>query len=120
MSEQPDKFLAALPCDSESDVIYQSSDNEFFHAHAINLKICTGNFPVPQSGEAVKLPETCATLKLLFRFCYPDHHPSLEHMDFHDLAVLAEAVEKYEVFPARSICKIRMRCLSICLPVPFS
>jgi hypothetical protein len=49
------------------------------------------------------------TLELLFQFCYPDHRPDVEALEFDALALLAEAAEKYQVFPAMNICKICMR-----------
>jgi hypothetical protein len=49
------------------------------------------------------------TLELLFQFCYPDHRPDVEALEFDALALLAEAAEKYQVFPAMNVCKIYMR-----------
>ena len=49
------------------------------------------------------------TLELLFQFCYPNHRPDVEELEFDDLALLAEAAEKYQVIPAMNICKIIMR-----------
>ena len=46
------------------------------------------------------------TLELLFQFCYPDYHPDVESLEFDILMLLAEAAEKYQVFPAMTICKI--------------
>jgi hypothetical protein len=40
---------------------------------------------------------------------YPERHPDLESADFEMLEPLAEAAEKYEVFSAMNICKIRIR-----------
>jgi hypothetical protein len=42
---------------------------------------------------------------------YPRNHPDLEDVPFEDLAAVAEAVEKYQVFPAMNICKPKMRCV---------
>jgi len=57
----------------------------------------------------VDLQETSATLELLFQFIYPQRHPALDTTPFEVLAPLAEASEKYQVFPAMNICHIRMR-----------
>ena len=61
-------------------------------------------------GETVQLPESSATLDLLFQFCYPERHPDLEGVEFDILADLAEATEKYKLYSAINVCKIRMRC----------
>ena len=58
----------------------------------------------------VLLPEDSDILELLFQFCYPDRHPDLNDLELAVLAKFAEAVEKYNVFSAIQICKIRMRC----------
>jgi hypothetical protein len=59
--------------------------------------------------EVVELSETSTTLNLLLRFCYPDHHPDVESLPFDVLAPLAEAAQKYEVYAAMNICKLRMQ-----------
>jgi len=40
---------------------------------------------------------------------YPRRHPNLENLEFKTLAPLAEAVEKYEVFSAMTICELRLK-----------
>ncbi|KAF7372835.1 hypothetical protein MSAN_00489500 [Mycena sanguinolenta] len=40
---------------------------------------------------------------------YPQRHPALDTTLFEVLETLAEAAEKYQVFPAMNICHIRMR-----------
>jgi hypothetical protein len=57
----------------------------------------------------VGLPETAVTLELLFQFIYPQRHPALDTTPFEILEPLAEAAEKYQVFPAMNICHIRLR-----------
>lgn len=101
--------------DSSSDITFQSSDGIFFHLHTKYLKIstksslllpdctCTSSAP-----EVVPLSEAASTLEILFQFCYPKCHPDLEGMEFNNLILLAEAVEKYKVFSAMDICKIRI------------
>jgi hypothetical protein len=63
-----------------------------------------------QGDAVVQLPESAATLHLLFRFCYPERHPDLEGLEFNILASLADATEKYKLYSAMNVCKIRMRC----------
>lgn len=59
--------------------------------------------------QIVRLPEDSDILELLFQFCYPERHPDLNDLEFAVLAKLAVAFEKYNVFSAIPICKIRMR-----------
>ena len=40
---------------------------------------------------------------------YPKRHPDLETAAIEILAPLAEAAEKYEVFSALNMCKVRMK-----------
>ncbi|KAJ6577822.1 hypothetical protein B0H19DRAFT_1337576 [Mycena capillaripes] len=96
----------------DADVTFKSSDAVLFKVHRKNLEVCTEGFPpagFPTQGEVVDLQETSATLELLFQFVYPQRHPALDTTPFEILAPLAEASEKYQVFPAMNICHIRMR-----------
>jgi hypothetical protein len=58
-------------------------------------------------NEPVRLSEPASVLEVLFAFMYPQLHPELKDTPFNDLAAIAEAVEKYQVFPAITVCKIR-------------
>ncbi|EAU85241.2 hypothetical protein CC1G_06257 [Coprinopsis cinerea okayama7 len=103
----------------DADIIFQSSDGVRFHIHAKNLDVSSGAFPpVPPKGEAgsglsvdevVPLPESSKVLEVLFAFMYPRRHPDLEDKAFDDVAEIAEAVEKYEVYPGMNVCRRRMR-----------
>lgn len=95
----------------DADVVFQSCDGVRFHIHRKNLETATGGFPPPEfetCGETVHLTESARTLELLFQFIYPRRHPSLECEVIEVIAPLAEAAEKYEVFPAMNICHVRM------------
>jgi hypothetical protein len=96
----------------DSDVTFISSDGVQFHIHKSNLTVSAGGFAPPEFetwGETVHLAETTLTLELLFQFCYPERHPDVEMLEFSEFAILAEAAEKYQVFSAMNICKIRMK-----------
>jgi len=98
-------------CAGDADVIFVSSDNVLFHIHRKNLEANAAAFPQAEfdtHGEDVPLTEDSATLELLFQFIYPQRHPDLKDIPFSTLAPVAEAAEKYEVFAAMNICKIRM------------
>jgi hypothetical protein len=107
------KLIHVGPVNSQdADVIFQSCDGILFGIHRPNLQTNTEGFPPPEiatGDEVVPLSESAATLELLFQFIYPRRHPGLDEIVFADLAALAEAAEKYQVFSAMNICRIRMR-----------
>ncbi|KAJ6474333.1 hypothetical protein C8R45DRAFT_385433 [Mycena sanguinolenta] len=97
---------------ANADVTFKSSDDVLFRIHRKNLEFCTEGFPpseISSESEVVELTETSVTLELLFQFMYPQRHPALDTTPFEVLEPLAEAAEKYQVFPAMNICHIRMR-----------
>ncbi|KAF8228750.1 hypothetical protein L208DRAFT_229663 [Tricholoma matsutake] len=99
-------------CAIDSDVTVQSSDGVLFNLHRTNLQISFGSWELCmnfQGDEIVQLPESSTTLDLLFRFCYPERHPDLDGLEFGVVAGLAEATEKYKLYSAINVCKIRMR-----------
>ncbi|KAJ7028538.1 hypothetical protein C8F04DRAFT_1265865 [Mycena alexandri] len=98
---------------TDADVTFKSADGVLFHVHRKNLEVCTEGFPPAEisvtAGEISDLLETAETLELLFQFMYPERHPALDTTPFEILHPLAEAAEKYQVFPAMNICHIRLR-----------
>jgi hypothetical protein len=71
-----------------------------------------GNWEIGKPGngdQIVQLSEDSTSLELLFQFCYPERHPDLETLRYPILARLTKAVEKYNVFSAILIGRIRMR-----------
>ncbi|KAJ7258453.1 hypothetical protein B0H12DRAFT_1014887 [Mycena haematopus] len=98
---------------ADGDVTFQSSDGVLFRVHRKNLEVCADGFPPSEfavtDGEIISLSETSVTLDLLFQFMYPRRHPALDTTPFDVLEPLAEAAEKYQVFPAMNICHIRLR-----------
>ena len=105
-------LLMDVVCAPDSDVVFSSSDGMLFHIHKANLKTSAGGFAPPEfesQGKTTHLTETAPTLELLFQFCYPDCHPDVEKLEFSEFAILAEAAEKYQVYSAMNICKIRMK-----------
>lgn len=103
-------------------VIFKSSDNILFHVRRRYLEANTGGFPgpeLPTYGEIVELSETSQALAILFQFIPPSRHPLLEDVQFPLLGEIAEAAEKYQVFPAMGVVVHRMRfILSQCVVVP--
>lgn len=113
MSGDPDaKKISASFCAEDSDVTFQSVDGVLFHIHRKNLETNAAGFPPPGFDtleEVIQLAEQSETLELLFQFIYPKRHPDLESTTIEVLAPLAEAAEKYEIFSALNMCKVRMR-----------
>lgn len=96
----------------DSDVTIEAADGVLFCLHTQNLKITTGAFPGSEFStkeEHTRLTENSDVLEIVFAYIYPQRHPNLENMEFALLLRIAEAVEKYEVFPAINLCVVRMR-----------
>ena len=108
--------LVIADCPLTTDVILRSSDGVEYGAHSTNLEIYSGGFPPATStkvtadpGDIVQMPETSAVLKLLLHYMHNDRQPDSSKIPFSVLYPLAEAVEKYMVFSAMEVCKIRMQ-----------
>ncbi|THU82873.1 hypothetical protein K435DRAFT_784454 [Dendrothele bispora CBS 962.96] len=67
------------------------------------------NSPTPQSSEIVHLSESSAVLGLMFQYMYLQPQPDLRKVDFDVVKDLAEAVEKYCVYPAMGALNLQMR-----------
>ncbi|GLB44795.1 hypothetical protein LshimejAT787_1801320 [Lyophyllum shimeji] len=96
---------------ADADIVFRSSDNVVFRIHARNLAVTSGGFPpagFSSADEIVDLTEEASTLELMFQFVYPRPQSSLEVLGFNELSKLAEAVEKYQIYPAMQLCNIFM------------
>ncbi|KZP16113.1 hypothetical protein FIBSPDRAFT_794858 [Athelia psychrophila] len=102
----------ALVCKADSDITFRSCDGILFKVHRKNLDSCSEGFSPPDGtiagAEAVSLTEAGGTLELLFQHMYPQRQPDLRKFEFKQLADLAEAAEKYQVYTAMEICHARM------------
>jgi len=100
---------------ADADVVFISTDGVEFEIHRKYLETMAGAFPpaeFPTSKEPVPLSEPAVVLEMLFQFVYPGRHPDVETIESLELfAELAEAAEKYDVYPAISVCKLRMRAI---------
>ncbi|KAJ7664114.1 hypothetical protein B0H17DRAFT_1092333 [Mycena rosella] len=108
MSSQKSESFSA----PDADIVFQSCDGVLFSVHLANLQSHTDGFPPAEfstEGEVCLLSESSSTLELLFQFIYRRRHPTLENLEFVELAALAEAAEKYQVYSAMNICAIRMK-----------
>ncbi|KII91406.1 hypothetical protein PLICRDRAFT_38159 [Plicaturopsis crispa FD-325 SS-3] len=90
----------------------RSSDRVLFKLHRKYLDVHSEGFAIEGlnlvEGEVIDLTENSKTLGLLFQYVYPRRQPDLEKIEFSVLDALAEAAEKYQVFPAMEICMHRM------------
>lgn len=100
-------------CADDSDISFKSCDRVVFKVHLRNLRSASEVLGLPDDGilstdEIVQLDEKAKVLELLFEFMYPRPQPDLQTLKFKTAAALAEAAEKYQVFPALSVCRIYM------------
>lgn len=102
----------SLVCADDADVKFRSCDGILFKVHRSNLVAHSEGFSPPPGtsshDEIVALPENGDTLDLLFQFMSPQRQPDLSEIMFKQLAELAEAAEKYQVFSAMTICNVHM------------
>ncbi|KIM36669.1 hypothetical protein M413DRAFT_77880, partial [Hebeloma cylindrosporum] len=96
---------------ADADLTFLSNDSVLFKVHRKNLDMLSEGFAAPArvsgEGEIVQLVESAAVLELLFQYVYPQWQPKLELVEV--LNGLAEAVEKYQVYPALENCKTSMQ-----------
>ncbi|KAJ6541999.1 hypothetical protein DFH09DRAFT_1368230 [Mycena vulgaris] len=103
-------------CTLDADLVLRSSDGMLYAAHSKNLELYSGGFP-PSSfatvggdeREIVQLTEASSVLTLLLQFLHNQRQPDSTKFEFERLAGLAEAAEKYMVYSAMEVCKLRMR-----------
>ena len=102
----------SLVCADDADMTFRSCDGILFKVHRSNLATVSEGFTPPpgtnSEGEIVPLTENGDTLHLLFQYMYPQRQRDLSEIDFKQLAELAEAAEKYQVFVAMTVCNVYM------------
>ncbi|KAJ7894080.1 hypothetical protein B0H13DRAFT_2339369 [Mycena leptocephala] len=110
--------------DCGPDVILEASDGTRFGVSASNLHRFSGAFPAPgfvnadstAAHEVIKLHETADVVRLIVQFIHPGvRQPDIWRIG--NLWQLAEAVEKYMIFPAQGVVKARVRSLATENPV---
>jgi hypothetical protein len=85
-----------------------------FKVHMKYLEMNSGGFAPPAStvsapDDVVSLTESSSVLEVLLKFIYPGPQPDLSKVEFRVLAGVAEAVQKYEVWPAMEVTTMHMR-----------
>lgn len=100
---------------ADADITFESWDHVLFKIHSVNLRCTSEGFAPPdgtlkpdENHEIVPLTEPAEVLDLLFQHMYPQPQPDLRKIKFEVLAQVAEAAEKYQVYSAMQICRIRM------------
>ncbi|KIM76285.1 hypothetical protein PILCRDRAFT_77930, partial [Piloderma croceum F 1598] len=88
----------------DSDISVKSCDRVVFKLYVNNLRSASEAFTLPVgtliTDEIAQLDETAKVLELLFKFMYPRPQSAV---------AIAEAAEKYQVFPALSVCRIYVK-----------
>jgi len=107
------KDLRFVVCDLNADIILKSSDNILFKFHKKLLETHSGTFAGAEAftvtDEPVMFTEPSEIVDLLLQLMSLQEPPDLWSVDFNTLDLLAEAVEKYQVFASKSICKVLMQ-----------
>jgi hypothetical protein len=83
-----------------------------FGAHTQNLQLYSGEFPSDMSSETghhvIKVDEDRTVLALLLQYMHRCVQPDPKAIPFNVLEQLANAAEKYIVYSAMVVCKLRM------------
>jgi len=100
-------------CKLTVDIVLKSSDGQLLGAHQRNLEMYTEGFPIAGStlaivSDPVCLEETAEVLHLMLQYTHNIRLPCLDTIPFTLVASLAEAVEKYLIYSAMEICKVKM------------
>jgi len=100
-------------CKLTTDVILITSDGHKFGAHSKNLEAHGEAFPPISSTSQSNVPfahltELSDVVKLILQLVHLQRWPDLGEIPFQLLDGLADATEKYLMFPAMAICKIHM------------
>jgi hypothetical protein len=105
--------LRLVVCDPDADITLQSSDNVLFKFYKKQLAAHSGAFAGAEAftatDEPVMFTEPSEIVDLLLQLMSLREPPDLWAIGFNGLDLLAEAVEKYEVFASKSLCKLLMQ-----------
>ena len=98
--------------DPNADITLQSSDNVLFRFHKKQLQTHSGVFAAyvaSAKDDPFVLTELSEVVDLLLQLMSLQDPPDLDSLEFRTLALLAEAVEKYDVFHSKTICRMFMQ-----------
>jgi hypothetical protein len=108
--------LQVVVRDPNADITIQSSDNVLFRFHRKQLETHSGAFATSVKDDPFICTEPSTVVDLLLQLMSLQDPPDLQPLKFKTLALLAEAVEKYEVFHSQTICRMLMQyvCYHFC------
>ena len=104
--------LRAVVRDPNADIMLQSSDNVLFRFHKKQLETHSGAFAASAASakdDPIIFTEPSDVVDLLLQLMSLQDPPDLESLEFQTLALLVEAVEKYDVFHSKTICRMLMQ-----------
>jgi len=104
--------LRVVVRDPNADITIQSSDNVLFRFHKKQLETQSGAFAASAASakdDPFVLTEPSEIVDLLLRLMSLQDPPDLESLEFQTLALLTEAVEKYDVFHSKATCRLLMQ-----------
>ena len=104
--------LRVVVRDPNADITLQSSDNVLFRFHKKQLEAHSGVFATSIKDDPFILTEPSEVVDLLLQLMSLQDPPDLESLEVQTLALLAEAVEKYNVYHSKTICKMFMEYVS--------
>ncbi|KAF4562668.1 hypothetical protein EYR40_009909 [Pleurotus pulmonarius] len=101
-------------CHLTVDVVLEARDGSLYGAHARNVEAFSASL-LPQNRDSslsaatlVKLMEDAEVVSLLCKFAHHRHQPDISSLGWGTFHKLATAVEKYKVYSAMGVCKLRM------------
>jgi hypothetical protein len=99
--------LQVVVRDPNADITLQSSDNVLFRFHKKQLEAHSGVFAdaAAYAKNHFVLTEPSEVVDLLLQLMSLQDPPDLESLEFQTLALLTEAVKKYDVFRYKTICR---------------
>jgi hypothetical protein len=108
-------YLRAVVCDPHADITLKSSDSVLFRFYKKQLEAHSGAFAgakaftVSTADQPFEFTEPSEIVDLLLQLMSLQDPPDLESLEFQTLALLAEAVEKYDVFHSKTTCRMFMQ-----------
>ena len=98
--------LRVVVRDPKADIKLQSSDNVLFRFHKKQLQTHSGAFAKFLKDD---FTEPSEVVDLLLQLMSLQDPPDLESLEFQTLALLTEAVKKYDVFHYKTMCRMVMQ-----------
>ncbi|KDQ25185.1 hypothetical protein PLEOSDRAFT_1025388, partial [Pleurotus ostreatus PC15] len=97
-------------CRLQVDVVLEANDGSLYGAHARNVEAFSASLlPLDRDPSSlVKLTEDAEVVSLLCRFAHHRHQPDISSLPWETFCRLSTAVEKYKVYNAMAMCKLKM------------